>query len=99
MTTTETEQNTDLVSAPVQTPDSGDQHFSHIVWMPDDKKMTAATYVLVARIEGFPIKGLCGFEWVPSRDPKEHPVCGKCLEIWKAGGHENKFGDAEGLDS
>lgn len=81
-------------------PQAGGGPVTHIVWIPEDKmKMSAAAYVMAARIEGLTIRALCGYEWVPSRDPKEHPVCSKCLAIYKAGGHEDALGDATGLDS
>lgn len=44
---------------------------------------TAAAKVLEARIYGTPIEALCGHVWVPSRDPKKLPLCGKCKEIYE----------------
>lgn len=44
----------------------------------------AAAKVLQARIEGTPIEALCGHTWVPSRDPKQLPVCQKCKDIYEA---------------
>ena len=43
---------------------------------------SAAGKVLEARIYGTPIEALCGHVWVPSRDPKQLPVCQKCKEIY-----------------
>jgi hypothetical protein len=31
---------------------------------------------------GTPVEALCGFVWVPSRDPKQLPVCEKCKSIY-----------------
>jgi Protein of unknown function (DUF3039) len=42
-----------------------------------------AALVLEARIMGTPIEALCGFVWVPSRDPKQLPVCQKCKDIYE----------------
>ncbi len=43
----------------------------------------AAAKVLEARIYGTPIEALCGHVWVPSRDPKQLPLCQKCKEIYE----------------
>ncbi|HQY14453.1 MAG: DUF3039 domain-containing protein [Ilumatobacteraceae bacterium] len=43
---------------------------------------TAAAKVLEARIYGTPLEALCGHVWVPSRDPKQLPVCEKCKGIY-----------------
>ncbi len=32
---------------------------------------------------GTPIEALCGFVWVPSRDPKQLPVCEKCKSVYE----------------
>ena len=42
----------------------------------------AAAKVLEARIMGTPIEALCGFVWVPSRDPKQLPVCEECKAVY-----------------
>ena len=42
----------------------------------------AAAKVLQARIEGTPLEALCGHVWVPSRDPKQLPVCERCKDIY-----------------
>ncbi len=43
----------------------------------------AAAKVLEARINGTPIEALCGFVWVPSRDPKQLPVCEECKSVYE----------------
>jgi hypothetical protein len=53
----------------------------------------AAAKVLQARIEGTPLEALCGHVWVPSRDPKQLPVCQKCKDVY---GMYRDFND--GLD-
>jgi len=42
----------------------------------------AAAKVLEARIYGTPLEALCGHVWVPSRDPKQVPMCQTCKEIY-----------------
>lgn len=44
---------------------------------------SAAAKVLEARINGTAIEALCGYVWVPSRDPKNLPVCPKCREVYE----------------
>jgi Protein of unknown function (DUF3039) len=43
----------------------------------------AAAVVLEARINGTPLEALCGFVWVPSRDPRQLPVCEECKSIYE----------------
>jgi hypothetical protein len=44
---------------------------------------SAAAKVLEARITGTPIEALCGFVWVPSRDPRQLPMCQACKEVYE----------------
>lgn len=44
---------------------------------------SAAAKVLEARINGTPIEALCGYVWVPARDPKQLPVCQACKEVYE----------------
>jgi hypothetical protein len=43
---------------------------------------SAAAKVLEARINGTPLEALCGFVWVPSRDPTQLPMCQACKEVY-----------------
>ena len=43
---------------------------------------SAAAKVLEARITGTPLEALCGFVWVPSRDPRQLPMCQACKEVY-----------------
>lgn len=54
---------------------------AHIV--KTDKDESAAAKVLEARINGTPLEALCGHVWVPSRDPKQLPMCQACKEIYE----------------
>ena len=38
--------------------------------------------MLEARIYGTPVEALCGHVWVPSRDPKQLPLCEECKSIY-----------------
>ena len=44
---------------------------------------SAAAKVLEARIYGTPVEALCGHVWVPSRDPKQLPLCEQCKSIYE----------------
>lgn len=54
---------------------------AHIV--KTDPGENAAAKVLEARIYGTPIEALCGHVWVPSRDPKQLPLCEECKSIYE----------------
>ena len=54
---------------------------AHIV--KTDPGENAAAKVLEARIYGTPLEALCGHVWVPSRDPKQLPICEKCKGIYE----------------
>ena len=76
-----------LVTAPVETrpdvdatPDTDDPKHAHIVKVGPGE--SAAAKVLEARIYGTPVEALCGFVWVPSRDPQQLPVCQKCRSVY-----------------
>ncbi len=70
-TITETEERTATEDGPV----------AHIVKTKRNEDATAK--VLEARIEGTPLEALCGHTWVPSRDPKQLPVCQRCKDIYE----------------
>ena len=60
--------------------ETGEPAVAHIV--KTDPGENAAAKVLEARIYGTPIEALCGHVWVPSRDPKQLPMCQACKEIY-----------------
>lgn len=67
---------------PVTDPElgTGTPQVAHIVkTLPGEN---AAAKVLEARVMGTPLEALCGHVWVPSRDPKQLPVCQACREIY-----------------
>jgi hypothetical protein len=61
--------------------ETGEPAVAHIVRTEPGE--TAAAKVLEARIYGTPIEALCGYVWVPSRDPKQLPLCEKCKGIYE----------------
>lgn len=68
-------------------PDTEPGKLTHIVVVP--KGQNAEAYVLEARINGTPIRALCGYVWVPNQDPMKLPKCSKCVDIFdKARGPE-----------
>lgn len=59
------------------------EHYAHIVARPDDEP-SASAYVTKARVLGIEIEALCGYRWIPSRDPERHPVCPLCKALLEA---------------
>ena len=80
---------TDLETMPLEridvdtdeTTETSEPIAAHIV--KTKKGENAAAVVLEARVMGTPIEALCGFVWVPSRDPKQLPVCEKCKSVYE----------------
>jgi len=78
----------ELVTAPVKTrpvtdatPDTEDPKSAHIVKVEPGE--SAVAKVMEARIYGTPVEALCGFVWVPSRDPKQLPMCEECKSVYE----------------
>ena len=79
---------TDLETMPVQDTDlltdeateTDEPTAAHIVKV--KRGENAQAVVLEARIMGTPVEALCGFIWVPSRDPKQLPVCEECKAMY-----------------
>jgi hypothetical protein len=63
-----------------ETTQTGEPTAAHIVKVRPGEN--AAAVVLEARVMGTPVEALCGFVWVPSRDPKQLPVCEECKSIY-----------------
>jgi hypothetical protein len=64
-----------------QVTETGEPVAAHIV--KTEPGESAAAKVLEARINGTPLEALCGHVWVPSRDPKQLPLCQACKEIYE----------------
>jgi Protein of unknown function (DUF3039) len=59
---------------------TGEPAAAHIV--KTEPGESAAAKVLEARIYGTPVEALCGHVWVPSRDPKQLPMCEACKSVY-----------------
>lgn len=59
----------------------GEPAVAHIV--KTEPGESAAAKVLEARIYGTPLEALCGHVWIPSRDPKQLPMCEACKGIYE----------------
>lgn len=67
--------------------DLGDEHdqalgagrCAHIV--AGTEKDTGIELVMQARVFGVPVTALCGYTWVPERDPKRFPLCSRCRAV------------------
>ncbi len=70
--------DTDLLTE--ETTETAEPRAAHIVKV--KRGENAQAVVLEARIMGTPIEALCGFTWVPSRDPKQLPVCEECKAMY-----------------
>ncbi len=63
---------------------------AHIVFVPEELNITPQALILAARIEGVPVVALCGYRWIPHRDPAAFPVCEKCVEVYhRPGDHRD----------
>lgn len=72
MTAAETVEETDLFTQDTSA-------LTHIVNCPMDKE-SAQSWVSEARMHGLEVEALCGYRWVPTRDPIRHPVCQACMD-------------------
>lgn len=60
---------------------------AHIIMVPPgETDSTPQAYLLRSRIEGSPVTALCGYTWVPQKDPQALPVCSRCLDIYQQPG-------------
>lgn len=63
-------------------PATGSARVSHIVKQTKDH--SAKALVMEAMFNGTEVEALCGHRWVPSRDPKQFPVCPRCVEVYES---------------
>jgi hypothetical protein len=70
----------DVVTDPDEVTETGKPLAAHIV--KTRRGENAAAVVLEARIMGTPVEALCGYVWVPSRDPQQLPICEECKSIY-----------------
>lgn len=85
MTETIQDVNLEELLAPFEDTDDGRSHFRHIVnppanthiWQPGMDMQTAVT---IARMNGLELTALCGYTWIPKRNPMNHPPCEVCVD-------------------
>lgn len=87
MTAISTESTTiDLTDLnPYEDVDDGKDHKTHIINVEknehlgfgDDPQMMVDT----ARFLEVEIEALCGYKWIPKRNPEKYPVCMECMKI------------------
>lgn len=70
---------TDIALAPEATT-TDDFTRTHILNCPENKKSTEA-WLTEARVFGLEVEALCGYKWVPQRDPQRFSVCEACLGV------------------
>lgn len=80
MSSTETRTRPGVDPALDQVPETAEPDRAHIVKVGPGEN--AAAKILEARVMGTPVEALCGFVWVPSRDPKQLPVCEECKNVY-----------------
>jgi Protein of unknown function (DUF3039) len=71
----------DTIEETERVPQTGEPAAAHIV--KTEPGESAAAKVLEARIYGTPLEALCGHVWIPSRDPKQLPLCEACKSIYE----------------
>ena len=76
-----TETMTDLDRDLDEELETGEPAAAHIV--KTEPGESAAAKVLEARIYGIALEALCGHVWVPSRDPKQLPLCEACKSVYE----------------
>lgn len=60
-----------------------DNTLTHIVGPihTDEGIIQGRTRIMEAMINGTPLEALCGFVWVPTKNPDNYPLCEACLNI------------------
>jgi hypothetical protein len=79
LTTTIAEADLEAIVGDPAMDDLDPEHLAHIVWTP--KGVSAQAVVDAAKAQGTAVTALCGYRWVPRRNPDRHPVCKACLAV------------------
>lgn len=71
---------------PYEDTNDGRHHMTHIVNPPSNlhiftPDMSAQDIVDVARATGQQVVALCGYRWVPKRNPEKYDVCQVCMDL------------------
>jgi hypothetical protein len=66
--------------------DDGKQHQTHIINPPNNLHvyqpgMTSKDIVNLARMSQIFVVALCGYKFIPKRNPESHPACSACISI------------------
>jgi hypothetical protein len=56
---------------------------AHIVRADPAGGRTPQALVLEARVMGTPVEALCGYTWVPHKNPKSLPICESCKALYE----------------
>ena len=72
--------------APFTDTDDGEKHLSHIIHIVNNthvwqQGMNAIDIIEIARLTGQELVALCGYRWIPMRDPRKYPACKICVDI------------------
>jgi hypothetical protein len=78
--------DTEVEIVPFEDQDATDETRSHYVNPPNNLHiyqpgMTSQEIVDIARMLSVEVRALCGYTWVPKRNPKRYPVCERCVDI------------------
>lgn len=66
---------------------------THMVWMPPEIQKeygSPQAYVMYCRVEGVACRALCGYVWIPNKNPENHPICQECKHIYETMGGIDK---------
>lgn len=83
---TETGEEIDFDFNPFEDLDDGKDHKTHIInppmnvhiWQPG---MTPQEIVDIARFQGLEVTALCGYKFVPKRNPEKYHACEQCMTM------------------
>lgn len=84
----EIEAITDVVEDLFPYEEDNGEHLAHIVMPPGNEHVmggidvTAKEIIETARITGQEVQALCGYRWVPVRDPGDKEICQGCLDVF-----------------
>lgn len=86
MTNTQISEITEVDIVPYEDANDDKEHLTHVVdvlnnlhlWKPG---MTAQDIVDIARMTGQEVESLCGYRWIPQRNPEKYPVCQICMDV------------------
>jgi hypothetical protein len=82
--------------------EDGIKHYRHIISPPENKGIfallvrrgnsdpSAQDIVDVARVNHLEVTAICGYKWIPTRNPEDHDTCPICVDV--AGMHVRNAG-------